>query len=151
MWMPKSSYWTQPAGEAHITSAKGKNNIALVEIDSGPYLVIPTTDKFDNGERPYNIHASNILWNKNEGHQWASSWQDKNGNVTGTLLKFVHSLNLESENSRVVVINGGISTLGQVLNPGSLISVRQKSQLKLNCKLKDCIVYLKSNSPFKVL
>ena len=34
LWMPKLSYWTQPAGP-HITSAKGKRNIALVEIDHG--------------------------------------------------------------------------------------------------------------------
>ena len=47
MWMPTGSYWTQPAGESHITSAKGKNNIALVEIDKGPYLVKPIKQKFD--------------------------------------------------------------------------------------------------------
>ena len=36
MWMPSGSYWTQPAGESHITSAKGITNMALVEIDSAP-------------------------------------------------------------------------------------------------------------------
>ena len=36
MWMPARSFWTQPAGAPHITSAKGSENIAYVEIDSGP-------------------------------------------------------------------------------------------------------------------
>ena len=39
MWMKPGSFWTQPRGEVHITAAKGEENIALVEIDSGPYLV----------------------------------------------------------------------------------------------------------------
>ena len=29
MWMPPGSFWTQPAGEAHITSAKGEENILM--------------------------------------------------------------------------------------------------------------------------
>ena len=37
MWMPVGSFLTQPAGEVHITSAKGDVNIALVEIDTSPY------------------------------------------------------------------------------------------------------------------
>lgn len=62
MWMPKGSFWTQPAGEAHITSAEEKNNIAYIEIDEGPYLVQPQEEAFDNGERPVNVDASNIVW-----------------------------------------------------------------------------------------
>ena len=50
MWMPRGSFWTQPAGESHITSAKGNTNIAFIEIDSGPYLVKPKKEAFDNGE-----------------------------------------------------------------------------------------------------
>ncbi|MEO0836635.1 MAG: DUF4437 domain-containing protein [Cyanobacteria bacterium J06642_3] len=62
MWMPKGSFWTQPAGEAHITSAEEKSNIAYIEIDEGPYLVQPQEEAFDNGERPVNVDASNIVW-----------------------------------------------------------------------------------------
>ena len=36
--MPAGSFWTQPAGEVHITSARGQETIAYVEIDEGPYL-----------------------------------------------------------------------------------------------------------------
>ena len=62
MWMPVGSFWTQPAGAPHITSAKGSENIAYVEIDSGPYLVNPIEEAYDNGERPVNVDSSNIVW-----------------------------------------------------------------------------------------
>ncbi|MEM1027023.1 MAG: DUF4437 domain-containing protein [Planctomycetota bacterium] len=62
MWMPAGSFWTQPAGESHITSAKGEENIAYIEIQEGPYLVQPPGDAFDNGERPVNISAANLVW-----------------------------------------------------------------------------------------
>jgi hypothetical protein len=62
MWMPAGSFWTQPKGEVHITAAKGATNVALVEIDVGPYLVLPAEEAFDSGERPINVDASNIVW-----------------------------------------------------------------------------------------
>ena len=62
MWMPSGSFWTQPAGASHITAAKGEENIAYVEIDKGPYLVKPTEEAFDTGEKPINVDVSNIMW-----------------------------------------------------------------------------------------
>ncbi len=62
MWMSAGSFWTQPAGESHITAAKGSENIAYVEIDAGPYLVKPIEEAFDNGERPVNLDKTNIVW-----------------------------------------------------------------------------------------
>ncbi|MEO1718413.1 MAG: DUF4437 domain-containing protein [Planctomycetota bacterium] len=62
MWMPTGSYWTQPAGEVHITSAKGEGRLAYIEIESGPYLVRPSEEASDNGERALNVHAANIVW-----------------------------------------------------------------------------------------
>ena len=73
MWMKPGSFWTQPQGEAHITSARGKENIAYVEIDKGPYLVKPIHKAFDNGERPVNIDTSNIVWLNNTKTNWISS------------------------------------------------------------------------------
>lgn len=72
MWMKPGSFWTQPEGEAHITSAKGSENIALVEINKGPYLVKPISEAFDNGERPINIDVTNIVWLNNEKSNWIS-------------------------------------------------------------------------------
>lgn len=70
MWMGPGSFWTQPVGESHITAAQGKENLALVEIDQGPYLVKPISEAFDNGERPINIDASNIVWLDSENTNW---------------------------------------------------------------------------------
>ncbi|MEM6886248.1 MAG: DUF4437 domain-containing protein, partial [Verrucomicrobiota bacterium] len=62
MWMPPGSFWTQPKGEAHITAAQGSLNMALVEINKGPYLVMHEEDAFESGEHPVNISASNLVW-----------------------------------------------------------------------------------------
>ncbi|MBX2872280.1 MAG: DUF4437 domain-containing protein [Saprospiraceae bacterium] len=62
MWLPAGSFWTQPAGEVHITAASGSSNLAYIEIDSGPYLVLPSEEASDNGERPVNVDKSNIVW-----------------------------------------------------------------------------------------
>lgn len=62
MWMPAGSFWAQPAGEDHVTAASGEDNLIYLEIDSGPYLVQPSDQHFDNGERPVNLHESNLVW-----------------------------------------------------------------------------------------
>lgn len=145
MWMPKGSYWTQPAGEAHITSAKGSANMALVEIDKAPYLVRPVSLSFDNGERPYNIHVSNIIWKDEGSHKYADLWKDQNESVTGKLLKFNDTLNYKVTDSKVVVVSGDLSFKGRSLAPGSLISVDGETILNLSCLIKDCLIYLKFN------
>ncbi|MEO1130866.1 MAG: DUF4437 domain-containing protein [Planctomycetota bacterium] len=70
MWMPPGSFWTQPAGEVHITAARGSTNIAYIEIDSGPYLVHPPEQAFDQGERPVNVHDSNMVWIRDANLVW---------------------------------------------------------------------------------
>ena len=62
MWLPSGSFWTQPAGESHITAANGDDNLIYLEIDSGPYLVKPVEQAFDNGERPINMTENNLFW-----------------------------------------------------------------------------------------
>ena len=62
MWLPPGSFWTQPAGESHITAADGLTNLIYLEIDSGPYLVLPKEKAFDNGERPINVDERNLVW-----------------------------------------------------------------------------------------
>lgn len=151
MWMPKGSYWTQPAGEAHITSAKGKTNIALVEIDNGPYLVKPANQNFDNGQRPYNIHASNIIWKEKEGYEYVELWQNNDGVVIGSLVKFDNQIVLQASEARVVVISGGVTTTGHNLGAGSLISVDKTTNFEVSCKSQDCILYLKSVKNFKII
>lgn len=150
MWMPQGSYWTQPAGEAHITSAKGKRNIALVEIDNGPYLVKPTNQKFDNGQRPYNIHASNIIWKEREGYEYVELWQNNDGVVTGSLIKFDNQVVMKASQAKVVVISGNVTIADRSLGAGSLVSVDDTTNLEFSCKSQGCILYLKSVKNFKI-
>lgn len=70
MWLPAGSFWTQPAGEVHITAASGSRNLAYIEIDSGPYLVLPSEEASDNGERPVNVDESNIVWLDASNFTW---------------------------------------------------------------------------------
>lgn len=81
MWMPPGSFWTQPAGEVHITAAKGKS-LAYIEIDSGPYLVQPKEEAFDKGERPVNIDASNIVWLNASESEWIDNESEKSAQVS---------------------------------------------------------------------
>ena len=108
MWMPNSSYWTQPAGEAHITSARGQSNIALVEIDHGPYLVKPISKEYDNGQRPYNIHASNIIWKQRDSYQFVDIWKNEKDIIVGSLLKFKNQISMKTKESKYVLITGNI-------------------------------------------
>ena len=125
MWMQAGSYWTQPAGEAHITAARGAS-IAYVEIQSGPYLVKPVAEAFDNGERAMNIDASNIVWLDASQTSWIAGkvdedtsqnpmltfmWGDPQGDrFSGTLVRlpagYSGELQTASESLRTVVIRG---------------------------------------------
>ena len=153
MWMPKGSFWTQPAGEAHITSAKAKNNIVLVEIDKGPYLVKPENQKFDNGERPFNIHASNTIWTQQGKFSSAPLWKNSEGLITGTMLKFSGKVRIKSKFARLVIISGKLRVKNQIktsLAPGSLITLK-RSRVYLRCMEKsDCLLYVKTNEKLNV-
>lgn len=144
MWMPKGSYWTQPVGESHITSAKGKANIALVEIDKGPYLVRPSNKAFDSGERPYNIHASNIIWREKKNYKVTDLWKNEKGVVTGTMIKFDNKIKLDLSQDKLVLVLGKILVNKKTLKPGSLIYAKEKASVKISCESEECILYLKS-------
>lgn len=148
MWMPKGSYWTQPKGEAHITAAKGSHNFALVEIDKGPYLVKPIDKSFDSSQRPYNIHASNIIWRNQGSYDVVNLWKNSLNIVTGSLLRFQDRLSIDVSSARLVVISGDLGFNEQVLKPGSLITESKSSTLNLTCKSSECIFYLKTTNKF---
>ena len=138
MWMPSGSFWTQPEGQVHITAAKGDYNLALVEIDMGPYLVLPPAEAFDSGERPVNIDASNIVWveannmgSSRNAPKIAYLWgKQQDGQSHGTFVKlpggFVGEIRAQGSTFRAVVITGQLKYFGatnQALPPG-LTSVR---------------------------
>lgn len=76
-WLGTGSYWTQPAGDVHITAANGKTNLIYLEIDSGPYLVKPADQAFDNGESAINVDNRNLVWLSAKDIMWLNRFHVK--------------------------------------------------------------------------
>ena len=175
MWMKVGSYWTQPAGEVHITSSRGAG-IGYVEIQSGPYLVKPESEAFDNGERPINIDATNIVWldasnttwieggvnaDKANNVQMTFMWGSPEGDkVNGTMLKlpagFSGKLNTESSSFKVIVIDGQISLHldsgkdVRKLTPGGYFGTEGKASNHVTTK-NGCTVYVRTKGKYTVV
>lgn len=168
MWMPSGSFWTQPKGEAHITSAKGEENIAYVEIDNGPYLVKPTNEVFDNGERPVNIDASNIVWLNSDKTNWIDansnaelSFLWENNGFKGLFVKLPSGFDgkIQSDGSVLhsIIIQGELNyKLPQtneikVLDAGSSFSATSKAIHKIkNDKANSALIYIRTNGDIRV-
>lgn len=168
-WMGAGSFWTQPAGENHITAAKpGSKATALLEILEGPYLVRPAKEEFDNGERPINLEARNIVWLDASTVSWAKLPDGTNddaqiaflwGGVTadernGTFLKlsagFKGQLIGNDSWLRAVIIAGSVqrqSATGQPdtarLGPGSYFGSKKSTPHQISC-MSDaaCVLYI---------
>lgn len=170
MWLPTGSFWTQPAGEEHITAADGETNLIYLEIDSGPYLVMPSKEKFDNGERPLNLHRSNMVWLDHKHNHNVSDaggkitflWgSEKPGELGGTLLKIPAGFNGVIESSspefRAVVIQGAMDYQSseikkeKVLTAGSYFSSTGEFVHEISIpKGKEAVVYIRSNNDFQL-
>ena len=178
MWMPASSFWTQPAGEAHITAAEGSTNLAYIEIDEGPYLVNPTEEAFDNGEKPINVYESNIIWldasnitqidrpqmsadaNKTKvAFLWGNP---QDGELNGTLVKLPPEFTVEIRNQgstlRAVVIQGRSQYLvpgeteEKTLEPGSYFGSEAESVHQVSCQAEEeCIIYVRTEGKYEVI
>lgn len=169
MWMPPGSFWTQPAGESHITAAKGEDCIAYVEIDHGPYLVKPIEEVFDNGERPINIDKNNIMWlnateskiidKKQPKVEVAYLWED--GAMTGKLVKlpndFEGKIISDGEEFHAVVIIGAPTYLmpksdeEKSLDPGSYFTSKGKSKHSIKVtKGGETTIYIRTNGTIKI-
>lgn len=167
MWMPPGSFWTQPAGESHITAAKGDHNVAYIEIDAGPYLVQPPGEAFDNGERPINVHASNLVWLGPQDIAWlgdhagpdtpevAFLWGDPRDDApAGMLIKlpagFEGTIRSDGEAFRAVVIRGGVgyrshgSDAALFLMPGSYFGSAGATMHRVACNAdQGCTLYVR--------
>ena len=167
MWMSAGSFWTQPAGEVHITAAKGPTNVAYIEIDKGPYLVLPSKEAFDRRERPINVHASNIVWVDQpgipaftNGPKVAFLWgKPQEGQLSGTLVKlpagFTGKINSHGSTFRAVVIQGQPQYLGanaKTLEPGSYFGSKGESVHQISSKAgEESIIYVRTNGKYDVV
>ncbi|WP_405382268.1 DUF4437 domain-containing protein [Maribacter sp. LLG6340-A2] len=168
-WLPAGSYWQQPAGEAHITSADGNENMAFLDIQEGPYLVKPTSEAFDNGERPINVDKTNLVWLNANDIEWVSEksnvetaflWGSHEENqLRATLLKlpagFNGSIKNLSTNFRAVVISGGLmlqfskKDAKNELQPGSYFGAEENATSIISTD-RETVVYIRSNGLFKI-
>jgi len=171
MWMKPGSFWTQPEGESHITSAKGKENIAYVEIDHGPYLVKPIHEAFDNGERPINIDASNVVWLNNQKTNWIDSksnaeisflWEDQeNQGMQGLFIKLPQGYNGTIETNgavlHAIIVQGEMhykmpqTKETKALDPGSYFTSSNTAFHHVsNSSKHEVIVYVRTNGTVNI-
>lgn len=178
MWLPPVSFWTQPAGEVHITAADATANMAYIEIDSGPYLVLPTEEAFDNGDKPINVDNSNIVWLEAKDIVWnepqnsladlqgvkvAFLWGEPNeGKMSGRFLKLPSAFQgaIKSNGSvfRGVVIQGKVNyqltkeNNPKILEPGSYFGSDGKSIHQINTNPEgDAIVYIRTDGKIEIV
>lgn len=163
IWMPAGSFWTQPKGEVHITSAEGTDSLAYVEIEKGPYLVLPEAEHFDSGERPVNVDQSNVVWlNASDvtwvdqpGAQIAFLWQD--GDLNGTFIKlsagFKGTLNSLGSTFRAVVVKGQIkhqADADKVLEPGAGFHAESVSTHLVSAE-KETVLYVRTDGKYHIV
>lgn len=171
MWMQPGSFWTQPVGESHITSAKGKENIAYVEIDSGPYLVKPTSEAFDSKERPVNIDKSNVVWLNSSKSNWVDPnsnaeisflWEGKRDNgLKGLFVKlpkgFKGKIHSNGTIFHAIIVQGDPTYLmpndskEKTLDPSSYFGSEGKSIHTITNKgNEDVVIYIRTNGEIKL-
>lgn len=158
MWMPAGSFWTQPKGAAHITSARGSATIAYVEIDDGPYLVQPTDEATPSTEYPVNVHASNVVWHHPDdvldGPKVAYLWGAPDDGPNGLFVAIPAgaSATLRGLELRVVVIVGTAEHGGSepvALTPGSHVGT--SGALELGCSVeRACVLYVRADDRVEV-
>tara|TARA_R100000027_G_scaffold53825_2_gene42786 strand:- start:8843 stop:9694 length:852 start_codon:yes stop_codon:yes gene_type:complete len=173
MWMPTGSFWTQPKGHVHITAAQGGNTLAYIEIDEGPYLVLPAEESFDSGERPVNVDTSNIVWlgasdilwietDSAGGPEVAFLWGDRaEGQLSGSMIKlpagFSGSIHSSGSIFRAVTIEGSLeygSSAGEVevLEPGSYFGSEGVFQHPVSTSGEsDSVLYVRTDGPFEII
>ncbi len=174
MWMPAGSFWTQPAGEVHITAAKGSNSIAYIEVEDG-FGVLPAAKAFDDGERPVNVDRSNIVWldasnvawiapsaasADGDGPQIAFLWgKPRDRQLNGTLIKlpagYSGMIRSQGGSLRAVVIQGRAKhrdAAAKALDPGSYFGSKGKSEHRVSCEAGvDCILYARSEGMYDIM
>jgi hypothetical protein len=170
MWMPAGSFWTQPAGENHITAANGENNLIYLEIDAGPYLVQPSDKHFDNGERPVNLHQSNLVWLNDgdlkpiQGQQaeitqlWGSH---EPGALNGTMVRlapgYSGTIGTDASEFRGVVIQGDVAyrssdlKAGKTLKAGSYFASSGGFEHAVSAADDGAIIYIRTNGRYELV
>ncbi|MDY7099164.1 MAG: DUF4437 domain-containing protein [Pseudomonadota bacterium] len=169
MWLPEGSYWSQPLGQDHVTAANGEVNMAYLEIDSGPYLVMPTSEAFESDEVPLNIDRSNLSMMGSKAAGWietdspfeiAPLWVDDNDREAAMLrlpAGQTASITTDEPAFKGVSVTGAIAYASGsdpdeiALETGSYFGSSGDARHVLTCNSDtDCIAYLRTESDPKI-
>ncbi|MFC7292806.1 DUF4437 domain-containing protein [Hirschia litorea] len=175
MWMGPGAFWTQPAGEVHVTSARpGVGGTGFLEILEGPYLVQPSEKAFDNGEHPLNLMHSNMVWMSTNEMNWINTndntsgpqatllWGDlSDGALSGSMIKlpsgYHATLSTNGGDLKAVVIQGKLShvvedvTTSKEIIAGSYFSSAEGVPHSLSCSTQnECMIYVRTDGQFSV-
>ena len=165
MWLSPMSFWTQPAGEDHITAAEGAYNLAYIEIDTGPYLVQPSDEASDNGERAINVEAGNLVWLDGNDLEFipagdgadrietAYLWSNEETGERGSLVRLPHGfagqIATGTGTFRAVTASAGLSysnpqmSEARILSGGSYFGSTGIASHRVGCFDEDgCTVYI---------
>lgn len=177
MWMEPGSFWTQPAGESHITAAaEGTRGVAFLETLEGPYLVQPAEEAFDNGERPINMEARNVVWLDSSDVTWLE-YPDTLPSATGPQLGLLWGSTLNGQRNgsflklpagsggrlqgndtwlRAVLVQGNVTyqvpgdSTEKALTPGSYFGSNTTAELRVACETgEDCIFYVSTEGKYR--
>ncbi|MCY4047581.1 MAG: DUF4437 domain-containing protein [Candidatus Dadabacteria bacterium] len=169
VWMSPGSFWTQPAGGAHITAAGGGNAMAYIEIEEGPYLVLHVGEAFQSGDNPVNLDASSIAWvsrpgvSASAGLKTAALWGSSQDNQPGGALVnlpagFAGVISSRGSIFRAVVIQGRPShqapgeTGIKTMEPGSYFGSGGESAHLISCGTEEgCILYVRAEGGFNII
>ena len=168
-WLPAGSFWTQPAGEVHITAAKGTINVAYIEIEEGPYLVHPASDAFERPEAPIKMPLDEMPWADPAGMPAAATGPkvaDLPGNPGNDELRrsaiklpagFKGTVSSDGAALHVVVITGTVThqvegeTEPAKLDAGSYFgSEGEVAHQVTGSPAGDCILYMRTTGAFKI-
>jgi len=172
MWLPSGSFWTQPAGDVHITSANGAFNLAYIEIDEGPYLVQPTDEAFHDEEISINVDESNLVWLDASSMTWIDADRSENtqhraqiamlwgnpqsGEPYGSMIKlsegFSGEIRTSSDLFRAIVIQGEVETADASLGAGSYFGSDTPTTHGVHgAENVETLIYVRTNAPYQVV
>lgn len=169
VWLPPGSFWTQPAGEVHITAAKGTTNVAYIEIEKGPYLVHPAEDAFERPEAPIKTDLASMQWTAAPGasdkaggpQAVALAGNPGNTEIKRWLLKLPagakYSISSTASMFHAVVILGRpehevtAKSDAQHLEPGSYFGSEWDVSHAITCGAgEECLLYIRTDGDFRV-
>lgn len=145
MFMAAGSYWTQPAGEVHVTAAKGEDALAYIEVEDS-FGVLPAAEAFDSGAQALNVYESNIVWRSiSPGVKVVDLWE----NPVGTLVQTGPDATVKLQGEGKVIVISGLLRVGElVLKPGSKFDYINAEVI--SASNAPCIFYVRSSNKLKL-